>query len=302
MHGFWSELRHTLRALRRNPGFTTVAGLTLALGLGATTAIFAVLDSVVLDPLPYPGSERIVRVDHPVPGYDPDAAWDLSVAGYFHLRDENRTLASLGAYMVTEVTVTDEGRGARRVDGGAVTASLLETLRARPLHGRLFGPAEDGPDARAVAVLGHDYWVRAYGGDPGAVGTTVEIDGDPFEIVGVMAPRSELPDRSVDVWVPLTIDPAAPPVNAHFLSAVGRLAPDASIAEARRDFDRLTARFTELFPGAYQPSFMDRYGFRTRVTPLRDHVIGDVAGVLWTLLGAVGLVLLIACANVANLF
>ncbi|MFW6078533.1 MAG: ABC transporter permease [Gemmatimonadota bacterium] len=305
MRALWSELRQAGRTLRRNPGYAVVATATLALGLGATTAIFAVVDSVVLDPLRYPDSEELVWIDSPVPGYDADAAWDLSVAGYFHFRDENRTFESLGAFVPRDATVADDddaGGRARRVDGAAVTSSLLETLGARPAHGRLLGPAEDGPDAPAVAVLGHDFWVRAYGADPGVVGSTIRIDAVPFEVIGVMAAGIHLPDQSVEVWVPLPIDPAAEPVSSHFLGAVGRLAPGVSADRAQRDLDRLTGQFTELFPGAYRESFMRRYGFSTRVTPLHDHVVGDVAGVLWTIFGAVGLVLMIACANVANLF
>jgi predicted permease len=299
------NLRYALRSLRRTPGFTAIAVLVLGLGIGATTAIFSLLDSVVLRPLSFPDAERLVWIESPVPGVGPDAVWGLSPAGYFHLREENRTLDELGVYVgafgATQSTVTGTGEP-RRVDGAVVSAGIFDVLRARPALGRLLGPDDDRPGAPAVVVLGHGFWEREFGGDPGVIGSVIQINEMPREIVGVLAPGIELPDRPADIWTAHQLDPAARPVNTHYLGAVGRLKAGVTAAEAERDLVRLTNQFTELFPTAYDDGFMRESGFTTRVTPLRDHVIGNIARVLWILLGAVGLVLLIACANVANLF
>jgi predicted permease len=305
MNSLLHDLRYAVRSLRRSPGFTVIAVLVLALGIGATTAIFALLDSVALRPLAYPDAERLVWISSPVPGVGPDAVWGLSPAGYFHLRSENRTLDELGVYVgafgATQSTVTGTGEP-RRVDGAVVSAGIFDALRARPALGRLFGPDEDRPGAPSVAVLGHGFWEREFGGDPGVIGSIIQINEMPAEIIGVLAPGIELPDRRADLWTPHRLDPAARPVNTHYLGALGRLKAGVTAAEAERDLVRLTNQFTELFPTAYDDGFMRETGFTTRVTPLRDHVIGNIARVLWILLGAVGLVLLIACANVANLF
>lgn len=299
------NLQYAVRSLRRSPGFTVIAVLVLALGIGATTAIFALLDSVALRPLTFPEAERLVWINSPVPGVGPDAVWGLSPAGYFHLRNENRTLDALGVYAgafgATQFNITGTGEP-RRVAGAVVSASLFDVLRARPVLGRLIGPDDDRPGAPSVAVLGHGFWQREFGGDPGVIGSIIQINEMGTEIVGVLSPGIELPDRRADLWVPLQLDPAARPVNTHYLAAAGRLKPGVSAGEAQRDLARLTSQFPELFPTAYYDGFMRETGFNTAVTPLRDHVIGNMARVLWVLLGAVGLVLLIACANVANLF
>lgn len=307
MDTFQHNLRHALRSLRRSPGFTVIAVLVLALGIGATTAIFALLDSVVLRPLAFPEAERLVWIESRVPGirWSQRAAWGLSPAGYFYFRAENRTLADLGVYSgafgATRFTVTGTAEP-QRVNGAEVSASLFEVLRARPALGRLIGPEDDRPGAPRVAVLGHRFWMREFGGDPGVIGSTIQISDVPAEVIGVLAPGIELPDRQADVWMPLRLDPAARPVNTHSLAAVGRLKPGVTAAEVELDLGRLTSRFRELFPTAYSDAFMRESGFHTAVTSPRDYVVGHFARVLWMLLGAVGLVLLIACANVANLF
>lgn len=307
MGTFQHNLRYALRSLRRSPGFTAVAVLVLALGIGATTAIFALLDSVALRPLGFPDAERLVWIESPVPGVGGSqrAAWGLSPAGYFHLRDENRTLDALGVYAgafgATQSTITGAGEP-RRVASAVVSASLFDVLRARPALGRLLGPDDDRPGAPRVAVISHGFWQQEFGGDPGVVGSVLQVSDAPVEVVGVLEPGIELPDRRADIWFAHQLDPAARPVNTHYLAAAGRLKPGVSAAEAERDLVRLTNRFPELFPTAYDEGFMRETGFTTSVIPLRDHVIGNIARVLWVLLGAVGLVLLIACANVANLF
>lgn len=296
-----SDLRLALRQLRRRPGFTLTAVLTLALGIGATTALFTVVRSVVLAPLPYEAPEELVVLDSPVPKLAPDAVWGLSEAAYFHFRDETTTLAELGAFSTTTASLAGDIE-ARRVARALVTRSLLTTIRARPALGRLFTAEEDGPGGPDVAVLGHEFWVRAFGADSSVVGTVIDLEAVPYEIVGVMAPGIHLPDHQVNVWTPRQLDPLRAPVNSHWLRVLGRLHPDRRVAAAQDELNRLTARLPELFPRAYYPGFIERYGFRTRVRPLHAAVVGDMARVLWLLFGAVGLVLVIATANVLNLF
>ena len=294
------EVPRAARALLRAPGFALVAVLTLALGLGATTAIFAVLDRVVLRPLPYPAAERLYTIQHAVPLVGEHDRWGLATVNYFDFREHVPAIASIGIYSAGAVNVTGPA-GAERARSADVSASLLETLGAAPILGRLLAEHDNAPGATAVAVLGHDYWRRRFGEDRTIVGRTISIDARPVEIVGVLPPDVHLPDARVDVWTPMTIDPARI-VNQHTFAGVLRLAdgatPEVLLAQLRAR-ERL---FPELYPDAYSESFFRGTGFAPVATSLRDHVIGDVARTLWILFAAVGLVLLIACAHVANLF
>jgi len=295
------ESRLAIRVLLRRPGFTAVALLTLILGIGAVSAIFTVLNGVVLSPLPYPQAEELVWLESRVPGVAPNAVWGLSEAGYFHFQEENRSFAGLGAYRSTSLNLASDN-GAARVRAALVSADLLDVLRATPAVGRLIEEADDTPDQPTLAVLGYSFWQRELGGDPDVVGTTVILNAIPHEVIGVMGEGIELPDQRIDVWLPLGMDPARPPVNWHWVQAIARLEPETSPAAAQADVARLTAQFTELFPSAYPESFVRESGFSTSVVPLHTHVVGDVSSALWLLFGAVGLVLLIAGANVTNLF
>jgi putative ABC transport system permease protein len=299
--GLRQDLRHALRAMRRSPGFAAVAVLTLALGLGATTAIFAVVHSVVIAPLSYPGANRLVWIDQPVPSYDAQHPWRVSAAGYWDYVRNAHALQTLGAYAAMDLNVSGP-EGTRQVPAVKATASLLAVLGARPAVGRLFGTAEDSPGGESAVVLSYGYWQRAFGGDPSVVGQTLRVEGRSLPVIGVLARAFRLPDASADLWLPAQLDPAATPVNEHYLSAIGRLAPDATPSTAAAELNRLVAGFPQKYPQAYSQGFMRQFGFRAEAVPLRDHVVGDAARTLWVLLAAVSVVLLIACANVANLF
>lgn len=309
------ELRHAARALRRAPGFALIACLTLALGIGATTAVYMVLDAVALRPLPYRQAEELVAVLHPtaVPGSGP-RKWGMSAAGYFYLREHTRTLAELGGFRTAELAVTGDG-AAEMARVGQITHTVFGALRAQPAIGRLFIAADDQPGAAPVVVLSHEFWRRRFGGDPGVVGQPLPTIQGPMEIVGVaevglslpmpgpFASRANLAGFGVDLWMPLRLDPAAPPINSHQYSGIGRLRPGVTAEMAERDLQSLVDRFTAEFPAAYSEGFIREYQFRAGVTPLRDEVLGPtLPRTLWVLFGAVGLVLLIAGANVANLF
>jgi predicted permease len=299
------ETRQALRALARSRGFTFIAILTLALGIGATTAVYTLLDRVVLDPLPYPHADRLVQVGSLVSGKTVTGEWGVSAGGYFYYLDHNRTFDALGAFARHDLSMVAGGR-AERVRAALVTASIGKVLGTHASLGRSINADDDRPGVARVAVLSHAYWVTRFGGDPEVVGQSISIEGSPVEVVGVLAADENLPAIGAapdpDLWLPLRLDPAATPVNDHGLRAIGRLRDGTTIEAARADLASLTARFPEELPTAYSPGFMRDYHFTANVTPLRDAVVGDTSRTLWMILGAVALVLVIACANVANLF
>jgi putative ABC transport system permease protein len=292
---------HASRSLRRSPGFSAVATVTLAIGIGATTAMFALLHAVVLSPLPYPQADRLVHVGHPVPGLNPEWKWGVSEAGFFHFLDHNGTFESLGAYSTMTLNVSGDGQ-AEQVPTAAISASLFDVLGARPFLGRLLAWADNEPGRAPVVMLGYDFWQTRYGGDPGIVGHTIELEGNPFEVVGVTQPGFRVPEQATGVWFPVMISRANQPVNWHRFQVIARLAEGRTLPEAAADLERLTAQFPEVAGAAYPISFMEETRFAVEALPLQRHVVGDVSGVLWMLLGAVALVLAIAAVNVANLF
>lgn len=300
-----SQVRQAFRSLGRSPAFTAVAVFTLALGIAAVTSIFAVLERVVLHPLPYPDAERLVAIRSVVPAQDPDEMWGLSEAGYFHFRNESRTLEAIGASddVFVDVFLTLGGnQAAVRVRGDSITASMLAVLGASAERGRLFDENDDRRGAPLVVVLSHEVWQAHYGGDPGIVGRSIPVNGTPREVIGIMRAGFDLPGHDGGAFVPLRLDPSRRPVNDHTYGAFARLREGVTLADARSELEAMTARFPDLFPDAYSAAFMEQWGFNTRIEPLRDHVIGNVSRVLWTLLVGVGLVFLIALANVTNLF
>ncbi len=294
------DVRQAFRSIIRRPGFSVVAIATLALGVGGATAILALTQSIILNPLPYAASERLVNVSSSVPGLSADGEWGVSVAGYFHFAKEQRSFVDVGAYTTDEVNIITAS-GAERVSAAVVTSSLLNTLGARAQLGRIQNKADDTPSAERTIVLSHAYWKQRYGG-ANVIGRTIRLNGEPAEIIGIMREGFGLPDAEVDVWLSLGLDPLAPPQNSHFLSMIAQLRPGVTIEAARSDLARLTSQFPSVFPGAYSARFMTEAVFATKVVPLKARVVGDSGRVLWPLLIAVFLVLLIACANVANLF
>jgi predicted permease len=311
MHSFVTELRFAVRSLRRSPGFTLVAVLTLALGIGLTTAIYTVVKRVVLDPLPYPQADRLVRLKNLVPGDAPDAEWQMAPAQYYYLGSQARSIEAIGAYDAGGVNLQTP-EGAQRARAALVSASTLRMIGARTQLGRSIGAADDARGALPVAVLSDGFWRQEFGADPGVIGRTLDLLGTTVEVVGVLAPGAELPQepggasQPTDLWLPLSaidrrFDPNGPFHNEHATPMFARLAPGVDVERAQAEIDRLTARLPEAFPQVYSQRFFDRYGFRTKLYPMKEYVVGGIADSLWILLGAVGLVLLIACANVANL-
>lgn len=310
MANFLQDLRFAARALMRSPGYALVAVITLALGIGATTAMYTVLERVVLDPLPYPDSDRLVRLKSAVPSVGPDVEWDISEGAWWFFRGEARTIEELGAYRRSGANVLGP-EGPERARMAVITPAALRMLGAHHVVGRLVHEQDDDAGAPQVVVLSYGFWQRQFGGDPGVVGQTLNIDERPAEIIGVMARGTDLPPEfgvpaelvGTDLWMPLRLDPAGPFWNAHTqFRTIARLRPNATIEAAQAELDRLTSRLPEAVPSVYSREWIEDSGFSTRVYALQAYTIGEISTHLWILFGAIGLVLLIACANVANLF
>ena len=298
------EFRTGFRALLRSKGFTLVAVVTLGLGLGGSAAIITLLDRVVLRPLPYPDAERLVRLENQVPGVGPDEKWAMSTAQYVYYREElPASVEAVGLYRGLGAII-DTPVGPQRVFGWSITADIFPLLGASAEVGRIIRAEDDRPGSPRVMVLSSGFWQRQFGGDPQIIGRTISIYGALVEVVGVLAAGFRIPGSSLsaDLYMPLRIDPEGSFGNNHVFNMVGRLAPGFDALSAERELEQLTPRLPERFPIAYSQDFFDRYGFRTLVTPLKESVLGDAARSLWILLGAVGLVLFIAFANVTNLF
>jgi putative ABC transport system permease protein len=304
MSSLLGTLRLAARALRRAPAFTAAAVLTLALGIGATAAIFSVVNGVLLRPLPYAQPERLVGVWFAFPGLGVPQA-SMSDGTYFLYRRENRVFEDMGASAEGAVNLTTD-QAAERVSAAWVTASLLPTLRVPPLHGRLITADEDHPGRPRVALIGEGMWRRRFGADPRVLGRTIRIDGVSHEIVGVLPGSFHYPSPATELWLPLALDPAHAGVGGFNYNTVARLKPGVTAAAAGADLARLLRRISELYPevgpGLSTSAMLEKGRTRAYAHPLRDDVVGDVGRVLWVILGTVGFVLLVACANVANLF
>jgi putative ABC transport system permease protein len=301
-------IRHTVRRLARTPAFTIATLLTLSLGIGASVLVFSVVEGVLLRPLPFAHPGQLVDLSHEI-SLTGISRVDQSDATYLHYRHAGRVFSELGAYRATTAALGSEVGAAvgsaaypEHIAAARVTASLFRTLQIQPLRGRAFSDAEDDPSAPAVAIIGQQLWERKYAGAPTTIGRRVEIDGVPHEIVGIMPARFDFPSSHTEIWLPIHITPLRTKSAAFDYHAVGRLRPGVSIAAATAELQRLLPTTPEEFPGRLTSSGIAQTKMRAVVTPLRDVVVGDVGKVLWVIVGAVGFVLLIACANVANLF
>ncbi|MGE3274222.1 MAG: ADOP family duplicated permease [Vicinamibacterales bacterium] len=293
-----SGLRFAARALAARPGYSVIAILTLALGIGANVAIFSVVNSVLLRPLPFPDSARLVEVRHHAPGLNmPDVA---SSPGLVRSYQENaQTLATIGGYQSRQLNISGVGEP-QRIRATSITPSLFAVLATRPALGRPFMDADASSRPTSTAILTHDFWRARFGGDPAIVGQTVQIDGAPVEIVGVMPAGFVFPDPETKMYVPLEI-PAAGGFGQFGMNALARLAPGATLEQARAEIEHLQQRIPAWFPDL-TPDVLAGFGWSASVVRYQDRVVSRIAGTLWVLLGTVALVLLIAGANVANLF
>lgn len=298
------EFRQSLRSLRRSPSFSLIAIFTLALGLGACTAIFTILDRVVLRSLSYPDAGRLVAIGTKWPGIKQGEEYGISSYMYFRFRALGRDLENLGVYQ-TEVFALPASNGAEaeKVTAVDASASLFPVLGIKAAIGRTFNTDDERPEDPSIIVLSHLIWLRRYGGDPAIVGKSVDIGGRIMQVVGVLPTGATLPNRDGDIWTPLHLDSGALPQNNHVLHAIGLLKPDASVDRAAATLSVIASRITTDNPHVYGEKFLRSTGFGLFVRSLHDEVIGpDIARVLWVIFAAVALVLVIAATNVAALF
>jgi putative ABC transport system permease protein len=287
--GLRQDVRYAIRTFSKRPGFAFATALTLALGIGATTAIFSVVYGVLLKPLPFAEPERLVAVRHIAPH---GAGVNHGPATYLTYRENQQTFEAIGIWDPTEVSIT--GRGdPERVEALRVTSTTLPLLRVQPVAGRFFNIEDDNPGAPLRIVLTHAYWQRRFGGDKGVVGQSLSIDGRPAEVIGVLPSSFTFLRTRPTILVPMPLNPAVPRGISFGFQVLARLKPGATQAQANAD----QARMISLLP----PTFA-QLELRPNVSPLADEVTGDIGRILWILLAGVGLVLLIACGNVANLF
>ncbi|MEX2177460.1 MAG: ABC transporter permease [Gemmatimonadaceae bacterium] len=300
--GVWLEttlqdLRYGLRLLRRSPGFAALAILTIGLGIGANSAIFSVINGVVRKPLGYPESDRLMFITSQFTSLSFNRFW-VSPPEYLEYKERTKAFSHMGAYTTGAMNVS-EGDQPERVNTVFMTASMWSVLGVNPVVGRTFTEEHDIPNADPVVVLSHELWTRSFASDPAVVGKRIEVQGTPRTVLGVMPPAFDLHDAGAQLWAPLGLDPAnRQNRGSHFLYLVGRLAPASSESQANAELLTLLRSWREIAATGHVPNDSTH---RVQMTPLRDDVIGNVKRALWVLQGAVLLVLLIACANVANL-
>jgi len=290
---FLNDLRYAVRLQRKNPGFTIVAVIALALGIGANTAIFSVVNTVLLNPLPYKEPERLVLAweENAKQGYPQDTP---TAANFIDWRNQNQVFEGMAAFTPTSFNLTGSGDPERLI-GRRVSASLFPLLGVDPRLGRVFTAEEDQPNSERVVLLSYRLWQRRFGGDAGIVGKTLTLDGKGYRVVGVMPSRFQFPTVFDDVWVPIAFSPReAANRDAHFLQVLARLKPGVTLTQAQADMSTIATRLQQQYPET-------NTGLGAVITPLHEHLVGDIKPALLILLGAVGMVLLIACANVANL-
>ena len=299
------DLRFAGRSLRRSPSFTVTAGLTLAIGLGACAAIFAVVNGVLLRPLPYGRPDRLVTALYDMPGvnlsHEPQAAFS-----YFTNRRLAHTIEDIGVYDQSAVNVSepDGTTPPQRIPAALVTASLLRLLEVPPILGRTFTEDEDRPGGPSVIVIGETMWRERFAADPDIIGRTLDVNGSTRRIVGVMPRRFRFP-AITQLWLPLAIDPVALDQLGFTHASVARLKPGVTPADAQRDFASVLPRAPELYPsfvrGITTAAIMQQTKPIPVIVPLQDDMTVGVASTLWMLAASAALVLFVACANVANL-
>lgn len=294
------DLRFALRRLHREPGFTAVAGATLAVGIGAAAAIFGVLDGVLLSPLPYDEPDRLVAIGHTAPGFGIEDV-PQATGTYFTYREEAASFEDVAVWMAGRYTITGESEPVE-VAGLQVTEALLPLLRVAPALGRGFGAADAAPSAPPTALLGHSLWVERYGASADALGRTITADGVEYEVIGVLPGGFRLLDHEPRILVPFQFDRSLARVTDFSYRGLARLAPDATLDGARAELGRLLPLSPERFPRGMTRAMLEQGGMRPVVRPLRDEWVGNLRSMLWILFGTAGLVLAIACANVAGLF
>ncbi len=293
METLWQDIRYGARQLLRSPGFTAVAVLTLALGIGANTAIFSVVNGMLLAPLPYSEPDQLVQLNatNPAQGWD-DV--DVSPVEVEQWRAQSRLLEGIAPHNNTSLTLIGQGEPAR-LSALAVSHSFFPVLRVQPALGRNLRPEEDRPGGEKVALLSHGLWQRSFATDPNVLGRKVTLNDEPHTIIGVLAADFNFRYEPYDIFVPLALDPNAPNHATHHLDAIARIKSGHTIAELQAELDTIATRLAQLDPAVHA-------GWGVRAVSLYDEIFDQITRVILTVMSlGVGFVLLIACVNVANL-
>jgi putative ABC transport system permease protein len=286
------DVRYGLRGLRKSPGFTVVAIITLALGIGATTAIFSVVNTVLLRPLPYQDAQRIARIQTISPMF-PEFQLGESIPDFEDIRSGARSFETVAAYQEKPVNLTGPGEP-EQISAAAISAEFLPLLGVSPALGHGIQPDDEHEKNGKVALLSHRLWRDRFGSDPNVAGRTVALEQKPYTIIGVMPASFEFPRKRTDLWLPLIVTPEEAKRGNWFFHVLAKLRPEQRMQAAQTELDNLAARLSSQYP-------KDDAGIQFKLTPLQDQVTGNAKSGLMLLLGAVGFLLLIACANVSNL-
>lgn len=301
MESFSNLFRHVVRRLMRSPLFTIVTLVTIGIGVGANTAIFSVVNGIILKPLPYADPGRLVSVWQTAPGINIKDL-NASPSDYFTFKEENHTFQQFGLYNSDSVSIT--GLAApERAQSFEVTEGTLNALGVQPALGRWFSTQDDTPGTPETAILSHGYWQRKFGGDTTAIGRQILVDGSPKTIIGVMPQSFRFLDEQPDLILPLRFERGKTFLGNFSYRAVARLKPGVTLAQANADVARMIPIVNTKFapPQGFSVKLFDDARIQPSVRPLKQDVVGDLGKVLWVLMGSIGVVLLIACANVANL-
>jgi len=298
-----TQMKQVLRRLMRAPMFTMVTLITLGAGIGATIAVFSVIQGVLLKPLPYPHPEQLVGVWHNAPGLNIDDV-NMAPSNYFIYHEQNRVFTDIGMYQGDSVSVTGQG-SPERITAIDVTDGLFPVLGITPMLGRTFSSADVAPGAAQTVVLGYGYWQRHFGGDRSVIGRTITADGKIRQIIGVMPKNFRFLDWAIQpgIYAPLQLDRNKTTLGQFSYEGIARLKPGQTIESANADVARMLPTVWASFPTplGFSLELFKKARIGPKVRPLMRDVVGDVGQTLWILMGSIGIVLLIACANVANL-
>jgi putative ABC transport system permease protein len=290
MGAILKDLRYGVRTLVRRPGLTAAMILMTALGIGANTAVFSVINSLLLRPLPYQGADRLVMVWETQPTL---AKAPVASANFYDWREQAQTFEHIAAFRNQSFNLAG-GDAPERIRGMRVAPEFFQVLGIHPVAGRVFVPEDDQPGRTPVIVISEALWRRRLGSDPKVLGQPLQLNGMSYTVIGVVPTPTSFPLNNAQVWTPFALKPNEKSRETHSLSVIARLKPGATIEQARSEMEGIASRLQEQYPGPNR-------GVGVKLVPLNEEVVGDVRPILLILLGAVGLVLLIACANVANL-
>src|SRR5215831_5419805 len=299
---FHSQLRQVLRRLGRAPHFTAATLITIAVGIGATTVVFSVVEGVLLKPLSYAEPDRLMGLCYEAPGINIPK---LGIAQYLYFidREQSKTLEDIGMVAAGSYSMTG-GAQPEVVQALQVTDGALPTLGVHPVYGRLFTRRDDSPNMPNTVVLTYGFWQRHFGGDSSAVGRTLRLDGQMYEIIGVLPQGfAFLEQEQAEILVPMQVDRGQTKLGNFMYRGIVRLKPGVTLQEASTDLQRLIPIANHSFPPpqGFSQALFEKANFAVDLHPLKNDVIGDVGNVLWVLMGSILIVLLVVCANVVNL-